>query len=700
MILRLLLFAGLLIVPGLAWAENAKVRSGEHAGFSRLVVTLAEPAAWKFGRSEDGYELRLDRAGVIFDLAQVFTRIPKTRIGAVASMGESRLTVTANCACHAETFEFRPGILVIDLKDGAPPEGSRFETVLDTRQTEEPPETPAYEWVAAGTKVEDKRPVAMLPATALRDSLLRELSLGAARGVIDMQLAEVPGPETAGQMTGQIRVGTEISFEPHQGGATDPVTLQSGICIDEMALAIQDWASPADPAAVLSRAREGLLEEFDKPDPDAVEKAARRYIFLGFGREARQIVAQLAPEIPSAPLLMSLGILVDGEADPVTAFAGMENCDTAAALWSVLARSHLRPSERINASAIVRAFSALPPGLRRTLVLPLGERLLEQGDTESARRVRDAAGRVSQDGATGAALMTAELLVHEGDSIAAEEKLAAIAGGRGSLEPEALIAQVELAAAQRSAVPPETISDLAILAQQHRGLDIEPKLRRALVLAEALSGDFGAAMKDVERAPESRMEVWSLLAEIGPDTAVLDFAIFGQSEVRPQVPRDTGVRFAERLAKLGFGDEAALWLSAVAPDPGSRAEQERLLFARIALANRDALSTVRHLAGIPGADAASLRAEAQMQLGDFSAAVLSLKEVEDVEGVARAERLSQHWEGVATQDAGVWQRAASFAPGEGPALPEGEAVTLSAAIQVVSESGAAREALSALLSRP
>ena len=71
-------------------AEVAKVTSGEHSGFSRLVVTLSENAEWRFGRTKDGYALEVDQKGLIYNLEKVFTRIPKTRIAAVTPARKGR----------------------------------------------------------------------------------------------------------------------------------------------------------------------------------------------------------------------------------------------------------------------------------------------------------------------------------------------------------------------------------------------------------------------------------------------------------------------------------------------------------------------------------------------------------------------------------------------------------------------------------
>ena len=128
------LFAALLIcVPLAAHGETVTVRSGEHDGFSRLVLPLEKPAPWQFGRTLDGYELRLGRPGVTFDLSGVFDRIPRLRLADLGTSAEgTRLTLQLSCACHAEVFEFRPNILVIDIRPGPPPANSPFERPLDS----------------------------------------------------------------------------------------------------------------------------------------------------------------------------------------------------------------------------------------------------------------------------------------------------------------------------------------------------------------------------------------------------------------------------------------------------------------------------------------------------------------------------------------------------------------------------------------
>lgn len=156
--MRLLVVAlCLLSVATAAAAEVARVVGGEHADFTRLVVEARQAGDWRLGRAVDGYELQMAAAVTAYDVTRAFEKIPKDRITAVWRDPDSgRLRFSLACACHAIAFEFRPGIVVIDIRSGPPPESS-FEQPLDP-ETSLPPEDPAqpppaesaaaFDWVA------------------------------------------------------------------------------------------------------------------------------------------------------------------------------------------------------------------------------------------------------------------------------------------------------------------------------------------------------------------------------------------------------------------------------------------------------------------------------------------------------------------------------------------------------------------------
>jgi hypothetical protein len=59
-------------------AQSVRVTSGEHEGFSRLVLTMPESNDWAFGRVEDGYALTLKSGNPRYDLSDVYRRLRPT----------------------------------------------------------------------------------------------------------------------------------------------------------------------------------------------------------------------------------------------------------------------------------------------------------------------------------------------------------------------------------------------------------------------------------------------------------------------------------------------------------------------------------------------------------------------------------------------------------------------------------------------
>lgn len=115
-----ILLAVLLLLPCLASAQSIRVRSGEHETFSRIVIALRQPSAWSLMRDEEGY--RLDMAAKpALDISRVFDLIPRRRIADIRKTPEG-LHLSLGCDCHAVATEMRPGLIVLDVSDGPPPE--------------------------------------------------------------------------------------------------------------------------------------------------------------------------------------------------------------------------------------------------------------------------------------------------------------------------------------------------------------------------------------------------------------------------------------------------------------------------------------------------------------------------------------------------------------------------------------------------
>jgi hypothetical protein len=706
--------------PMSAAAETARVAGGEHSDFTRIVVEAREMADWRFGRAEDGYELDLGPAVEAFDVTEAFEKIPRDRVTAIwRDPDTGRLRVSLACACHALAFEFRPGIVVIDIKSGPPPEASGFEQPIDPPAALPDPapsspdpapnaDTPAYDWVemmrsgTEGTGSGDAGVPLPLPTgdaslDPLRDALLAQISRGASEGVVEIDegaLAENPvDPAAEDGPWGRVSVGEMPGVTVD--GARDPakpVTAAGKACIADDALDLGSWGLPGPPAAQIGLARSGMLTEFDAPVAEAVLRAARFHVQLGFGVEARQYLGFLGAEAEEAKaILQALAWIVDGQSPPQDPFAGMESCDTAAALWSVLAAPVDAPLPRnTNAAAVARSFSALPLHLRRHLGGPLVDRFLAAGDEETARQLRDAILRLPAEGDPDVELMDARYHLASGDEATATELAEGVLTDSASGRVEAAVTLVEAAFKGEQTVDPKLPGTLeAYLADTHDPR-LAQALERALILALAMTGDHAAAFARIDAAPQSFGDLWSLAADAMPDDLFLAEAA-RHAGTRPAIAADTAKTVADRLMSLGFPDLALDWLGPVGAED---AEDLRLFAARAHVALREAPAALDLLEGIAGPEEEALRATALVLLGDNRTAAEAYAGAGEAEAGMRTLTWTQDWPLVAEGGPDAWKAAAALLAD--PVAPEAPG-PIGRGSALVEESAAARAVIEGLL---
>jgi len=709
----------LLAATGTGAAQTVKVTSGEHDGFTRLVLDFGDAVDWQVGRTIDGYEVRASEAARPYDLTAVFRVIGRSRLASVwADPATGALRIGIGCACHAQPFEFRPGIVVIDLKDGPPPPQSSFETTLDgtslpglvsrpaLRPRARPAGTGRYKWTDLALAAPDRTAVparteptiGIDPALApLHRALLEQLSVGAARGVVDMAL---PGAATG--RSSPPAEGVRIGFGDLPGvrlnGSDDAprgLTAAGGACAADPQLDIATWGDTRPVSTQFAGAKTGLTGEFDLPDPVALQRAARFFLFVGFGAEVRQLLAMMPTQQPDAALWTSLAHILDDTVDVAPAFGGMASCDTAAALWAVLSTPAPRPGEEVDRAAALRSFSALPVHLRRHLGPRLAGRFIARDDAAAARMVRDAVLRVPGDAGPDVTVMEARLDLAAGEHEGAAARLEPLIEQPGPATPAALIALVASRVATRTPLEPDQILALGGLLHERRNTALEPEFALALTLAQAVSGDFEAAFASLSATPEAEPEVWTLLAELGPDSDLLSHAVLPDGPA-VDAPATVAAALAARLTDLGLGDAAKAWLDRV-PDP------DRGLAAKIALRQRDARGALRLLAGSLDESLLPLKAEALSLLGDDAALAAVLDQTGDDAGQWRAIGRARDWTRLAEQGPEPWKAVATLTtaapdPEPEPALDAaGPAGALATGAALLESSAATRSAIRVLL---
>ncbi|NEY91150.1 hypothetical protein [Tabrizicola oligotrophica] len=672
----------LFVLASPALAQPVRVSSGEHDGFTRLVFDFGHPVDWQVGRSADGYLMHLSGPKPAYDLTEAFDLIGTSRLAAIwASEATGDLQVGLACACHAIPFEFRPGIVVIDLKDGAPPKGSAFEMRVETPLATSGDviahpapagaganRDPGFDWkdalygsLARREAVQAVRPRQPGPDRALplpdptlqplRDSILYQFSRGAAQGVVDMVEMPKAGPLIGPDIPSvQMRIGEA----PTRVGQADTsvradLGAEGARCVDDAVLEIASWGQEAIPfAGQIADTRRNLSVELDKADPEAVARAIRLQLYLGFGAEARQMLKAFGLESHDANILKSLSFIIDGDPDPGQVFVGLAACKGPAALWALLDSPLLARGDPLDEGAIRLAFSGLPLHLRRYLAPRLAERFLALGKQDAARAVRDAITRAPGDPGHGARLLEAELDLRRGDAAKAETAARSVLSDPGQSQPEALIALTEARITQRLPIAQDVLLALQAHLEDQRGTPLETRLQEAVLLAQAASGNFAAAFEALPAHPNRTREVWDLAASLASDDAFLAVAVLAVDATPPHLPDATISAVARRLTDLGLTAAAQPWLEATnRPDP--------LLAAEIALGQRDAHAALAQLKGIETEvaqglrlqalnllDAHLLRAELLAKTGDQTAATVAL---------ARAGA----WERLKTAGEGPWQ---------------------------------------------
>lgn len=698
----------LLTLAGGARAEIARVTSGEHADFTRLVIELSQASDWTVGRTAMGYGFAsATPAQPDYDISRVWDRIPRSRLQALRVDPESgALLLTLACDCHVIPFEYQPGMVVLDVRDGLPPPGSAFEAALafaakPQTGNQRPLARPAtaYDWLGLSRAVADEETplasrlhlgVKSVSLDPLRDELLLQLSRGAAEGVVNMVLPGkpmVPEVEGMGDIAGAlIRIGELPGLDVSGPGQEDDADADG--CLPDEVIALASWGEGRAPLDLLAEARSGLYEEFDALSPDALRQTMRLHLYLGFGAEAAQYgtLADGTSRNTELSPLLSMARLIDGESDPMSPFMPMLDCDGTAALWAALAHSRLPAGTRVDTDAVVRSFQTLPPHLRRHLGPRLANLLLER-DADAARMIRDAVERTPDVPAGTVALINAEAELKGLHPEAALEhaETAVLEDGSGLA---ALAALVEAHFQSGMVLSPDVADSLRALRDVTR--EDVARRDRALILSLALSGQVDEAFYLAGKDHPDGTDLWRAVARHGDDNAFLAHSVLGPEEPVPPVNAEVRLPIGVRLANLGFPEAALNWLG---PVSSTATPEWRMAAATAELALGDARGALRHLSGLSSPEALALQVSAYRQLGAYDAARQMLA------GAGKEDEGSQlaswvgNWDVLKTDGTPAWAEAATLVnpaptPSVGP-LAEGQAA--------LADSVAARSAITALL---
>ncbi|MFY0308535.1 hypothetical protein ACFMBG_01400 [Leisingera sp. D0M16] len=274
MIWRALATAAVVLTAGTVQAQTIVTRSGEHKGFTRLVMRLPDGADWSLTQSGTTATVNIDAPEVVFDTSRVFNLIPRTRLQSLGQNSPGQpLRLQLGCECTVTSYVQEDGYLVVDIRDGgkpAPqPQYSSAGSIL-------PVTTPAagggYRFSFSQSAAADAR-MALAAAVAGRSD--------PARSVRPQETLKAPDPATAPAVE-------------EEKAAEDIVLPLDGSRSPEAAEGVAEGALPGLPDA-------GMLLNMEETERAAVVRESEQRLLQQIGRAANQgLVSVAADGLPDA----------------------------------------------------------------------------------------------------------------------------------------------------------------------------------------------------------------------------------------------------------------------------------------------------------------------------------------------------------------------------------------------------------------
>ena len=648
-------------------AEGGAIRTGEHDGFTRVVLTIEPTTEWSLETDAGRATLHFPGRKLAFGTDEAFDRIPRTRVLAISTAADAAgtdVTVDLGCDCRISASFVGARYLALDIADRdavaaalpptpaaeSPEHRSRREAAVVAtaeqillRQIERaadqglvrlseqgPPAPPEEPEAAAATPIEPPdTPADAGPALRPADA--------AEPGKDSPALAE-DDPSLAASLSAlndQIEATTVFDRDGRNARSDAQTAKVPEVCLPDERLDVGAWSNDLPFDRQLPPLRRRLIGEFDVPDPVAVGDLARLYIRFGLGVEAELLLGAFASAgIEDRALLVDLARVVEaGPEMPEGPLAIGASCPGRHGLW--LALGGVAPAFRDADSfaEVQAAFGALPPEMRAMLAPRLIDRLIDSGHVAEARLIYETAIRPGERPDAGLALADARLAAAEGHPIEAAKGMSVLLEASGHTSVEALIDLVRVALDAGLPIPDRIVVDLRAAALQYRGSDLEPDLRALLTELLASRSDLPEALR------EARAAIRDMPAESArfADLAVRAIAAADPATVGPAAYAGTALGATDLVTATAATDPArdaiaaklidiGLPQPALAMLPASKEETDarRLISARARLRLGEPTGARATLASMPEPEAAELRARAFALDGAWDQALATL----------------------------------------------------------------------------
>ena len=633
-------------VLGISSAQAEEIQVKKFASMTRITIPMSYGNGWSVQRISQGLNLKTQSTnpGVTAPPLSSDSRLRQLDVWQSAS--ESGIDIRFGCDCTASHYAEADAIIIDVRERGATVapastvtrEASAWgQTTVNlqttpgnfvTRETAEseelwrlanillatplPRPRPAKPVVTAQTTVSDDPAI-----DALRDSVLKQLSLAAEQGRISMD----------------------------SGAPREKTTYVAAGCADESVLELKRLAGTGGYRDALPELRTAVYDDLKQIDPAAVRRLARHFIAFGLGEEARNVIA--AFNIKGAPesLILSMAKILEGDLDNIDDHLLVKpGCGPRATVWrATVAAIRGDGNVRDMQEAIGGAILDLPGPLRKMLGARIALGLIEEGDRDGAMRLWR--NLETADGPDTPEMRLLAAHTEKGRQLSAllhlSESRFPGAGEASISAADMLLERDDPARAERLNA---TLDDLIFLNQ---GQPAEAKLALARARLQGRYGDLESALTTLSEKAQKHPDKANHWRDVARET--IHAATIGADPVAR--PHD----FSTILASLRYLDKT------------EKSDTARFSIVR-QLINAGGSSMVADILTPPvlkrSAEARRLLAEAKLLNGDPSGARALLARMDDEESTALTEK-AEAMSGTTARNAAE----ALFAPVQ-PADPE------------------------------
>ncbi|MEO0859494.1 MAG: hypothetical protein AAFY65_02690 [Pseudomonadota bacterium] len=330
--------------------------SGEHEDFSRLVFPAAGALDWDITQEDGSVRVVFSGQNLALNTAEVFAKIPRTRLTSVAAVGNT-LTLVMQCACDVSVRQIPSDHIVIDILDGsrAIPDP---EPVAEVTPPALPLQLPATSSLAARLRVPDR------PRAAP--------SFAAPEAAPDQKTENAP------QIT--IHEHARVGLLDGQGKSSTAKEIVVGCALEDRAADLL----LADPVAALKQisvAHSTVLNEDGAQVDAAVSALADAYLEAGWGAEAQQVLGALTND--TTDIRSTIAVALDGDPDlSGPSIAATETCGPASTTLMLISGARISDWDAVDETALVRFIDQMSDARRRDLEPRLLEGLTSYGQED------------------------------------------------------------------------------------------------------------------------------------------------------------------------------------------------------------------------------------------------------------------------------------------------------------------------------